>query len=63
MIYNRTYGAGEQVHWTRLLLILLTLALGLLAFASNALAHAVTEGDKGYIQEISGVNFIPFMYL
>jgi hypothetical protein len=27
------------------------------------LAHAVTEGDKGYIQEISGVNLLPFMYL
>jgi len=40
------------------------LALGLmLAFASSALAHAVTAGDQGYIQEISGVNLIPFMYL
>lgn len=28
-----------------------------------AFPHAVTEGDKGYIQEISGVHFIPFMYL
>lgn len=28
-----------------------------------AFAHAVAEGDKGYIQEITGVNFIPFMYL
>jgi hypothetical protein len=28
-----------------------------------AFAHAVAEGDKGYIQEISGVKFIPFMYL
>lgn len=26
-------------------------------------AHAVAEGDKGYIQEISGVNLISFMYL
>lgn len=29
----------------------------------NAFAHAVTEGDKGYIQEISGVNLLPFLYL
>lgn len=29
----------------------------------EALAHAVTEGDKGYIQEITGVHFLPFMYL
>ncbi|SVB48887.1 uncharacterized protein METZ01_LOCUS201741, partial [marine metagenome] len=23
-------------------------------------AHGVTTGDQGYIQEINGVNFIPF---
>lgn len=28
-----------------------------------ALSHAVAEGDKGYIQEITGVHFVPFMYL
>ncbi|WP_244271592.1 HupE/UreJ family protein [Stappia indica] len=28
-----------------------------------AAAHAVAEGDKGYIQEIYGVHLIPFMYL
>ncbi len=28
-----------------------------------AFGHAVAEGDKGYIQEITGVHFIPFMYL
>ena len=26
-------------------------------------AHAVTIGDKGYIQEITGLHLIPFMYL
>ena len=41
------------------LLALLTLPL----VAQSAIAHAVTEGDKGYIQEISGVHFLPFMYL
>nr|WP_247648146.1 HupE/UreJ family protein [Pannonibacter phragmitetus] len=35
----------------------------MLACASSALAHAVTAGDQGYIQEISGVNLIPFIYL
>jgi hypothetical protein len=25
--------------------------------------HGVAEGDKGYIQEITGVNIIPFIYL
>ena len=33
-----------------------------LPFAA-AFAHAVTEGDKGYIQEIYGTNLIPFTYL
>jgi hypothetical protein len=31
--------------------------------SSFALAHNVTEGDAGYIQEIWGVHAIPFMYL
>jgi hypothetical protein len=40
------------------------LALGMFfALASSAFAHAVTAGDQGYIQEISGVNIIPFIYL
>jgi hypothetical protein len=26
-------------------------------------AHGVPTGDQGYIQEINGINFIPFMYL
>ncbi|WP_171251484.1 HupE/UreJ family protein, partial [Acinetobacter pittii] len=26
-------------------------------------AHGVAEGDKGYIQEIYGVQVIPFIYL
>lgn len=42
-----------------LTLILTTLALT----TSQALAHNVTEGGAGYIQEIWGVNIIPFMYL
>jgi hypothetical protein len=28
-----------------------------------AFAHNVTVGDKGYLQEISGLNIIPFIYL
>lgn len=30
---------------------------------TEAFAHAVAQGDKGYIQEISGTNIISFMYL
>ena len=40
------------------------LVLAALAFsASSALAHDVTPGDAGYIQEIWGVHIIPFVYL
>jgi hypothetical protein len=34
-----------------------------LAAAGVAAAHAVAEGDKGYIQEISGIHILPFIYL
>nr|WP_253284481.1 MULTISPECIES: HupE/UreJ family protein [unclassified Ruegeria] len=35
----------------------------MLLSTSAALAHDVTPGDAGYIQEIWGVHIIPFMYL
>ncbi len=40
-----------------------TLCLLLLGATADALAHAVAEGDKGYIQEISGIQLLPFVYL
>ena len=44
---------------------ILTTLLVALAFAipGEALAHGVAEGDKGYIQEISGVHLMSFLYL
>lgn len=35
----------------------------MMLWASTVAAHNVTEGDAGYIQEIWGVNLIPFAYL
>ena len=35
----------------------------LLFDVANAFAHTVAEGDKGYIQEVSGVQIFPFIYL
>lgn len=29
----------------------------------SAFAHGVAEGDKGYIQEITGIHLVPFVYL
>ena len=46
-------------------LFLSTAAVAVLScvHAGQALAHAVAEGDKGYIQEITGVHLLPFIYL
>lgn len=35
----------------------------LLGLPAEALAHGVTAGDKGYIQEVSGMLLVPFAYL
>ncbi len=43
-------------------ILLLVLAI-LAGTAETAMAHAVAEGDKGYIQAIYGVHLIPFTYL
>ena len=41
----------------------LSVLLMSLFFSTVVLAHGVTQGDQGYIQEISGINIIPFIYL
>lgn len=43
------------------LLALIGCGAGVLS-ATDALAHAVTQGDKGYIQEVTGVHLFPFLY-
>lgn len=44
------------------LVALIVCGAGVLS-ATDALAHAVTQGDKGYIQEVTGVHLFPFLYL
>lgn len=56
---RRRPAAGVEVPWAPALIV----ASLLLAAASPALAHGVTLGDKGYIQEVTGVKIIPFLYL
>ena len=51
-------GAGAR----RATVLLIAFALSL-CFAETAFAHAVTLGDKGYIQEVTGVHLIAFLYL
>ena len=43
--------------------VILLILVPLMHWASTAAAHNVTEGDAGYIQEIWGINLIPFAYL
>ncbi len=49
--------------WNRIAMFLAAMAFLLFANANEALAHAVAEGDKGYIQEVTGIHLLPFMYL
>lgn len=59
-------GAGRVAQPDRTGRLSLFAVYGLLAFAipyAEALAHGVATGDKGYIQETSGVLFLPFVYL
>ncbi len=56
----RTFHKGVRRNSKRLAFFVLSM---LLLSPSAALAHDVTPGDAGYIQEIWGVHIIPFMYL
>ena len=58
---SRCRGVSSTGTGNRLLWIFLT--LGLLGLSTDVLAHAVAQGDKGYIQEITGINLISFIYL
>ena len=44
---------------TAVVLLVAALFLGM----PEAMAHAVAEGDKGFIQESSGVMLLPFIYM
>jgi hypothetical protein len=67
VLYMR-YGTAGRDRMTdpkllRAALVLLAAGLCLLLMPMEAFAHGVTAGDKGYIQEVSGVLLIPFAYL
>tara|TARA_R110000772_G_scaffold261501_1_gene380016 strand:+ start:574 stop:1269 length:696 start_codon:yes stop_codon:yes gene_type:complete len=47
----------------RLGILNLLIALAIVTASGEAAAHAVAEGDKGYIQEITGVHLFSFLYL
>lgn len=58
---------GERLSAWRLLLrpplTVLAGSLLCLFLSAAAYAHGVAEGDKGYIQEISGTHLLPYAYL
>lgn len=47
----------------RLLVLAAAFLLSLALSTGSAIAHGVAEGDKGYIQEITGIHILPFIYL
>ncbi len=56
-------GVGALVARLRRSLLLPVLSALLFLVAPEALAHGVAEGDKGFIQESSGVMLLPFIYM
>lgn len=60
-----SWGVIPQLNGANLTSFILVSALviSVVCWADSAIAHAVTQGDKGYIQEIFGVHLIPFTYL
>jgi hypothetical protein len=58
--FLKPYSTKDKLHLTVGVCLML---LGLFSIVPDAVAHAVTAGDKGYIQETTGINAIPFMYL
>ena len=64
MTYIRPDGSpGLFCPWRTPFILLVLCCLAIFASGSPAVAHAVTDGDKGYIMEISGIHLIPFTYL
>lgn len=55
-------GAPDALSRHRLLLLFLFMASVVIGMP-DALAHAVAEGDKGFIQESAGVMLLPFIYM
>lgn len=58
----RAQSEQPSFHYRALLSAFLCILLSLL-FSAVAHAHGVADGDKGYIQEISGTHLLPFTYL
>jgi hypothetical protein len=60
---SRLARALSASRWRLTFWLPLALLMAVLMGATDAFAHGVTQGDKGYIQEVSGVKLLPFVYL
>lgn len=60
---NSSFHSGRARSRATQLVTAMLAGAALLLSTNLALAHAVAEGDKGYIMEIWGVHLIPFTYL
>lgn len=47
----------------RFIMLLFFIGSMLMGISQEVFAHAVAQGDKGYIQEINGVHLVSFIYL
>ncbi|RDE19039.1 HupE/UreJ family protein [Motiliproteus coralliicola] len=62
MKINGCYGPAALLRASPMRSMLLVILLSLSSI-DVAIAHGVTEGDKGFIQESSGMMLLPFIYL
>lgn len=56
--HSCAHAQRNRLLWSALATLLLYALL-----MSSSYAHGIAEGDKGYIQEITGVQFMSFLYL
>ena len=60
---NNMFPTLNRVRCVPVLLGAAAVAIVFFGVVPDALAHGVTAGDKGYIQESSGILIVPFVYL
>jgi len=60
ILRGRAFPYGSHARYLFAALLALS---GVACLADPAFAHNVTQGDKGYILEITGMNIVPYIYL
>lgn len=60
---NNLLPSSNRFRYMPVLLSAVAVAIAVFGVVPEAFAHGVTAGDKGYIQESSGILPVPFVYL